>query len=140
MYADDLIILSETHVGLQASMNKLHNYCTRWGITVNTKKTKFMTTITNSDTKLKYMEHNIELITNYKYLGIQFQSDGQHNCAKSDLYNRASKAYFKLLRTINPMPKPSIMLHLFDHLIKPILLYGCEIWSPTIRKVNKLYS
>ena len=21
-------------------------------------------------------------------------------------------------------------LHLFDHLVKPILLYGCEIWTP----------
>ena len=21
-------------------------------------------------------------------------------------------------------------LHLFDHMVKPILLYGCEIWTP----------
>ena len=40
------------------------------------------------------------------------------------------KAYFKLIRSLNPPPTPVISLHLFDHLVKPILLYGCEIWSP----------
>ena len=25
--------------------------------------------------------------------------------------------------------KPRLLLHLFDHLISPILSYGCEIWG-----------
>ena len=29
-----------------------------------------------------------------------------------------------------PFPKAKTAVHLFDHLIKPILLYGCEIWGP----------
>ena len=49
---------------------------------------------------------------------------------KSDLYKRGLKAYFKLMISLNPAPTPSVSLHLFDHLLKPILLYGCEIWSP----------
>ena len=49
---------------------------------------------------------------------------------KSDIYKRGLKAYFQLIRTLNPLPKPSMSLHLFDHLVKPILLYGCEIWTP----------
>ena len=39
------------------------------------------------------------------------------------------KAYFKLIRSLSPPPTPAISLHLFDHLVKPILLHGCEIWS-----------
>ena len=46
------------------------------------------------------------------------------------MYKRGLKAYFKLVRSLKPLPKPLILLHLFGHLIKPILLYGCEIWSP----------
>ena len=34
------------------------------------------------------------------------------------------------MRSLKPLPKPSTLLNLFDHLIKPILLYGCEIWAP----------
>ena len=31
---------------------------------------------------------------------------------------------------VKPLPNPSTLLNLFDHLIKTILLYGCEIWVP----------
>jgi len=132
MYADDLLILSESSEGIQESMNKLQNYCTKWGLQLNIKKTKLMMTMRNNEKNIsiKYMEDNLESVTSFKYLGVEFHYTGDTNLAKKDLYNRASKAYFKLLRSMNPIPKPHIMLHLFDHLIKPILLYGCEVWSP----------
>ena len=34
------------------------------------------------------------------------------------------------MRSLNPAPTPSVSLHLFDHLLKPILIYGYTIWSP----------
>ena len=39
MFADDLLILSETREGLQNSLNKLSNYCDKWQLTVNCKRT-----------------------------------------------------------------------------------------------------
>ena len=38
--------------------------------------------------------------------------------------------FFKLTRSLQPLPSPKVLFHLFDRLIKPILLYGCEIWTP----------
>ena len=46
--------------------------------------------------------------------------------------NRRLKAYFKLIRSLKALPNAST--HLFDHLIKSIFLYGCEIWAPVERK------
>jgi hypothetical protein len=43
---------------------------------------------------------------------------------------KSLKAYFKLQKdflSLNPKQKTSI--HIFDHTIKPIVLYGCEIWG-----------
>ena len=40
MYADDLIIMSESHEGLQESFNRLEKYCKQWGLTLNVSKTK----------------------------------------------------------------------------------------------------
>ena len=34
------------------------------------------------------------------------------------------------MRSPNPAPTPSVSLHLCYHLLKPILLFGCEILSP----------
>jgi hypothetical protein len=42
MYADDVILLSETLEGLQNCLEKLHKYCEVWGLQVNIKKTKSM--------------------------------------------------------------------------------------------------
>lgn len=132
MYADDLLILSETNLGLQKAMNSLNGYCSQWGLTVNTKKTKFMVTKSRVEgaNKLSYNNEIIEQVFAFNYLGFEFAYDGDNLIAQNALYKKGLKAYFKLIRSLNPAPKPSISLHLFDHLIKPILLYGCEIWSP----------
>jgi hypothetical protein len=52
MYADDVILLSETPAGLQISLSHLQKYCTKWGLEVNTKKTKYL--IFNNTGKLAY--------------------------------------------------------------------------------------
>ena len=45
-------------------------------------------------------------------------------------FNKVRKASFKVTKLITSA-EPSIKtsLHLYDHLIKPILLYGSEIWG-----------
>jgi hypothetical protein len=51
----------------------------------------------------------------------------------NELHKKALKVYYKLhtdLLTLNPNINTS--LHVFDHTIKPILLYGCEIWGSFI--------
>jgi hypothetical protein len=128
MYADDLLILSESNLGLQEAMNRLHGYCSQWGLTVNTKKTKFMVTKSQIQgaNKLTFNNEIIEQVFSFKYLGIEFGYDGSNLITQNDLYKKGLKAYFKLIRSLNPAPKPHISLHLFDHLTKPILLYGCH--------------
>ena len=40
LFADDMIILSESRVGLQNGLNNLSEYCDKWGLQVNIEKTK----------------------------------------------------------------------------------------------------
>ena len=40
LYADDLVILSESPTGLQHCINALDNYCEKWRLNINIKKTK----------------------------------------------------------------------------------------------------
>ena len=50
--------------------------------------------------------------------------------ARSVLYNKRLKACFKLKSIFGYLsPNIDISLHIFDHTIKPILLYGCEVWG-----------
>ena len=42
MYADDLVLLSQTEDGLQRGINALYSFCTENNLTVNTSKSKLM--------------------------------------------------------------------------------------------------
>ena len=71
---------------------------------VNTNKTKFMVAKSNRllVSKLTYNNMIIEQVTSFKYLGIEFSYDGDNLITKSDLYKRGLKAYFELMRSLNP--------------------------------------
>ena len=139
LYADDLMVISETQSGLQEAMYKLEKYCSSWSMKVNTSKSKFMVTTGDrvQPCTVTYQQNNIEQVSSFKYLGIEVSKDGTVSSTMKDLYRSGLKAYFKLMRSLKPLPKPSTLLNLFDHLIKPILLYGCEIWAPLDLKYRK---
>jgi hypothetical protein len=42
LYADDMALLATSAEGLQAQLGLLQQYCERWGLTVNTVKTKLL--------------------------------------------------------------------------------------------------
>ena len=72
----------------------------------------------------------IEQVTNFNYLGIVFNDKGDRSTAQKDLNQCAMKAMFGLIRSMDLLPKAKVAFHFFDHLIKPILMYGCEVWGP----------
>ena len=46
------------------------------------------------------------------------------------IVDHAKKALHLLYRKINTLHLPrDLQVHLFDHTILPILLYGCEVWG-----------
>ena len=142
LYADDLVLMSETADGLQRCIDKLYNYCDKWGLQINIKKTKSV--VFNKTGKLDEKIFNInnipiERARGYKYLGIYVSASGSFTEAKDDLYKRGLKALFKYKKSFNLYkPKINTLSHIFDHTVKPVLLYGSEIWgSSVINKLNK---
>ena len=133
MYADDVILLSENAQGLQNCLNKLKTYCDYWGLQVNNNKTKslvFNNTGRMSTAKFTFDKSPIEGVRKYSYLGVTFSISGSFSDAKSEFYKKGLKAYFKLRKCFEGnKPKIKTLLHVFDHTVKPVLLYGSEIWG-----------
>lgn len=72
----------------------------------------------------------LEVVSDFRYLGIDFNYNGKFNKCKKHLFNQAQKAMFSLLRKSKNLGLPiDVQLHLFDHMVVPILLYGSEIWG-----------
>ena len=85
----------------------------------------------------------IETTNSYCYLGIEMSNTGSFHKATDALYNKSLRALFSLYSAISihsDEPNSKLYLKLFDSLIKPILLYGCEVWGPQITKTNNIIS
>lgn len=141
MFADDLIIMSQSASGLQNSLNNLEKYCTEWGLEVNLSKTKILI-FTPSSRILKSVDFHyrgqiIEIAREYCYLGINITLNGSFNPATTRLATQAKRALFKLSQ-IDIRRNVEIAIHLYKSLVLPIAFYCSEIWAPLyMKKLSK---
>ena len=134
LYADDLVLMSESPSGLQHCINALDQYCATWGLDINTQKTKIIvfsklsnaTTLNNFNSR----EGNLEVVHEYKYLGLIFKSNGKLTYASENLADKARKAYYALKSKIPFSDNLSVKnwIQLYKSVVSPVLTYGSEIW------------
>ena len=133
LYADDTVLVAESAEDLQKSITLMKNYCDLWKLNINASKTKitlFLRGRTRNIPKFQFGETQLEVTDQYKYLGLIFNFNGKFTNAKKLLYDKGTRAMFALLRRGRQLQLPvDIMIHLFDTLVKPVLLYGSEIWA-----------
>ena len=85
---------------------------------------------------LKFNGKGIEEVENYKYLGNILRSMGRvtedvFRDTYQYLCGQGSRVIFGIrqrLRNIHPVP-PTVMFKLYDMLVKPILVYGSDVWG-----------
>lgn len=132
LYADDTVIFANSANNLQHALNTFENYCTAWKLTVNIDKTKIMIFGRGKHKNLvvHFGSEPIEIVNIFKYLGVIFSRGGSFSKTIKHNSDQANKAMFLLLRKINPLNLSiDLQIELFDKMIKPILLYGCEVWG-----------
>ena len=80
--------------------------------------------------KFTYENVDIEIVKQFNYLGVIFTKTCNSHVTKKYLADKALKAMYEVLK-MGRLYKLSvkIKLDLFDKMIKPILLYGCEVWG-----------
>ena len=134
MYADDLVLLSQSYEGLQPLLERLKSFFDTWSLKVNVDKTKLI--IFNKSGNIlkifsfRYENQNIAITNEYKYLGIIFKPSGTFSYAISHQYKKASKAMFCIRKSLFS-DRINLVSHLklFEACVKPILLYCSEIWG-----------
>ena len=137
LFADDIVLLSESAEGLQNSLNKLEEYCSKWLLTVNTKKTKVLIMNKGGQTlnnhKFTLNNETLDIVKEYKYLGLMLNNSGSFVKSIENLSKRAMKAIFKIKNIVHHAEiTTKSALHLFDSLVRPIMTYGCEVWGAYI--------
>ena len=130
MFADDIVLLSESKDGLQNSLRKLELYAQEWDMKVNQKKTKIMVIQSRGKIptiNIEYEGQTLEVVKSYKYLGTMVSRTGTFKLNDVYLKNKGLKARYAITRSIGIDCKVSTLIRLFERMVEPILLYNCEV-------------
>ncbi len=130
-WADVLVLFGLNPKSLQKNLDILHKFCVTWGLEVNHKKTKVICFGKKGSCSFKLDTVPIDFKDQYTYLGVTITKNGHVNAARTDLRKKALRALFALKKHANrEYITPKSHIFLFDSLIKPILLYSCQILLP----------
>ena len=133
-YADDILILSKSAIGLQRSLDILDRFCNTWNVKVNIEKTKCITfqkkNKVNKNDIFYIGGYFVSNICEFTYLGLTINAAGSFKSSIEYLTQKARRACFALNQKIKLGHIPvNIALKLFDAYVAPIFLYGTEVWN-----------
>ena len=130
LFADDVILVSDTVCGLQNQLNILSDTANCLSLFVSMDKSKIVVFWNGGHIvlreKWKYRDTPVDIVNMYKYLGIYFSTRLSFSHALHDMSQRAKKGViciFKLLWSLGER-SPLIFFKLFDTQIQSMLNYG----------------
>ena len=126
--------MAESPNELRLALNAVSDYFQTWKLKINIEKTKI---IRFSKGKPKKTIQDfwlngeiVELVKSYVYIGTTISFNGKFTEAIEKQINQAHRALFVIKSKKEKFNLPiDIVLDLFDKMILPVLLYGCEIWG-----------
>ena len=111
LYADDTVILAESHIELLSALNTMYLYCKTWKLEVNASKTKIAIFRKRSckdivNPVFTFNGEVIDIEDDFTYLGIVFMSNGSFCKNKSKLVNQGRKALYSILKKSRKLNLP----------------------------------
>ena len=101
LYADDVMLFSNSPEELQEGLNFLSNYCRRWKLKINVSKTQVMVfrrgDMLPRNLGFYYEGEPLEIGSKFKYLRIVFTTGGSFAETYNILAGQTQKAIFKMI-------------------------------------------
>jgi len=138
LYADDGVLVASSVEDLQRMLNALKTYCAKWRMFVNTAKTKvivFNHTTRKSvwETSMPSLFYNgvkLEVVEEFKYLGIMFHANTRYKAAVEHRLLQGKRLVAAWMRRCNIWCfKPDVVVSQFKTFVLPALEYGVGLWG-----------
>lgn len=143
MYADDIILIADTHKKMKGLVKIWSEEIENMGMEVNTNKTKMMI-INNKESelvrKIEINGNTIEAVTAVEYLGSVITDDGR---IEVDIANRMKKTrniYYAINKPILQKQEidKQVKLKVYNIIARPTLTYGSETWTINKKHESKI--
>ncbi len=135
MYADDIVILGETHSNTQDLLDILSAWCFRWGMKANIKKSQVIhhrnPQRPRHETQLRLMNQNMEYVSEYKYLGCWVSEFSSTYKTVSALTAAASRSYGRIVGMFKHLGDMGYRTFctLYHSYVEPIANYAAAVWG-----------
>ena len=128
-----IVLLANSRENLQRYMDSLKEYCDKWKLQTNADKTKvviFSKQKVKVDYVFKLGDKELEIVDEFKYLGVTFKYNGNFNNNLEVLKEQGTRAMYSVIKIARKRKLPiNLQFDLFDKLVMPVILYGSEIWG-----------
>ncbi len=135
LFADDIVLMAESEYDLQFLLNKVHEWCMKWQLSVNKDKTKVVHFRKRRQAKtgetFTFDNSVIEIVDRYKYLGVMLHEHLDYDIIADLLASAAGRALGAVItkfRTFKNIGYRSFT-RLFDVSVSPILEYSSAVWG-----------
>lgn len=136
LYADDLVILSDSQADLQRKLNVLQQYSDENNLTVNVTKTKIVIFSRggysrNRNVNFYYANENIEIVNKFAYLGVTFSSSSLYLEMAKTAVTKAKQALGAIfdLMVKSKMQSWDARIKVYQSVIISSLAYSVGIWG-----------
>jgi len=135
LFADDIVLLSDSVPGLQNQLNNLKMSAEKFGLIINNEKTNVIVFRRGghlaAHEKWSLGGVKLNVVNEYRYLGNVFSTKLCTNNSLVHLASRARAAVAQVQRSLRKISHvtPNVFFKLFDAQIQPIVLYASEVWG-----------
>jgi endonuclease/exonuclease/phosphatase family metal-dependent hydrolase len=133
-FADDQAMVDSTEEGLQSTMNALNDTAKKYGMKINTKKTKVMRISRSgrNDVTINLEGQKIEQVKKFQYLGAWITDDGRCEVEIKARIASAKIAFSKKKELLTRSLCAQVKKKIIKTVIWSSALYAAETW--TLRK------
>lgn len=140
-YADDTVLMADSLEGLIRLLHSVTEACSLSGLTLNTKKTKYMIISKQQiiDTGIQVNGIQLERVKKFTYLGHTLDEQWDHTVEIRCRIERARAAFNQMKRILCGHDlNLSLRIRLVRCYVFSVLLYGVESWTLTEAALKKL--
>ena len=135
LYADDLVLLSETEEDLQCMLNILDKWCRKWRMVINMEKTQIIHFRYKQKPQTSFIfylgSRPISIVTKYRYLGCTINKFWYKHTIGDALAEGASRALGKVPAKYykNKGLGYKTYTKLYESCVCPIMDYCVSVWG-----------